>query len=102
MAENEDKCGEKEADTIAKAAYKSGLATERNLTTWAKVSRDNSFHADKGQSRHDLDASTAGRDREDDYVPNDERWQEKQRQEEGRGYTFSNDLARKNSFTGDK
>ena len=38
-------------------------------------------------------------DAENDYP---DKWQQPQKREEGKCYTFTNDLARKNSFTGDK
>src|SRR6516164_5196958 len=56
MAQNEDKCGKKEAEDIVDAKYISGLAKKGNLDKWADYASRNSV--DQGhihaQSRRDL------------------------------------------------
>ena len=76
----------------------SGLGKQSNLDRWHNHAKQNSYGNNKAQCREQLAPLGRG-DREDDYS---DKWQQPQKREDGKCYTFTNDLARKNSFTGDK
>jgi hypothetical protein len=77
--------------------YISGLPTQNNLDKWASYAKRNGYGDKKAQCKEQLAPLGRG-DRENDYP---DKWQQTQKREEGKCYTFTNDLARSNSFTGD-
>lgn len=81
--------------------FNSGLPTDKNLDKWSDYAKRNSFNPrdSKAQSKREL-GSVGKADAENDYIPNSGDWQTEQKDREGKGYTFTNDLARQNSFTG--
>jgi hypothetical protein len=51
-----------EYEAITKARYISGFPTSNNLDKWASYSKQNSYHPDRQQLRHDIGTEGAGRD----------------------------------------
>ena len=96
----EDYWRKKEANTIVKSRYISGLAKESNLDKWANYAKRNSFDQSdsKRQSKADFaPVEAAGRinDWSDDYrvAP---------KHQEGKGWVCANDLADRNTYSGSK
>ena len=71
----------------------SGLAD--NLSEWKQYSCGNSYHPDRQQLRRDISGQRAARDLTKGLpdVPD-------QKNTEGRGWTITNELAARNSYTG--
>jgi hypothetical protein len=90
--------GKEEAETISKAKYISGFATENNLGQWANYAKGNSYQTDKAQSKADLAPVQGWHDAEDQS----DEWPVPQRQEEGRGWAKINPAAKPNTYTTDK
>src|SRR5262245_52907560 len=94
----EDYWRKKEANTIVKSRYISGLAKESNLDKWANCAKRNSFDQaeSKRRSRHDLDASNTKGGKSD--------WSDEgrvpQRQSEGRCWADMKATAADNTYTG--
>ena len=73
----------------------SGFATKDNLQDWAARAKQNSFHQDKAESRHNIGCEGCDQDIEEGLpeLP-------RQRREEGQGWANLNSVAAKNSYTG--
>jgi hypothetical protein len=104
MAQNEDKWGQKEAETIVNSKYISGLAKKGNLDKWADYSSRNSYDQSesKAQSKRDLAPVKGFHEEElgDDWsnrsgqvVPNSAKY-------EGRGWKHWSEVSQRNSYTG--
>jgi hypothetical protein len=76
--------------------YISGFAKESNLKQWSDRAKQNSYGDNRAQCKEQLAPLGRG-DRENDWSDD---WKQPQKDKEGKCYTFANDLARANSFTG--
>jgi hypothetical protein len=104
MAQNEDKCGKKEAEDIVDAKYISGLAKKGNLDKWADYASRNSV--DQGhihaQSRRDL-APVKGFHEEElwaDWANRSGQTVPDRSKFEGKGFKHWSEVSERNSYTG--
>jgi hypothetical protein len=104
MAQNEDKWGQKEADTIVNSKYISGLAKKGNLDKWSDYASRNSYDQSesKAQSRKDLAPvrGYVGDELSDDWKNTSGRVVPEKATYEGKGWKHWSDVSKTNSYTG--
>ena len=72
-----------------------GIANKSNNSQWSARSKDNSYHADKSQLRHDLGGEGAAKD-----LKATETYPSQVRKFEGRGWAPMDKVTQANTFTG--
>jgi hypothetical protein len=75
----------------------SGFATKDNLKDWSARAKENSFHQDKAESRHNIGCEGCDEDIEEGIpeLP-------KQKREEGDGFAPIDKLTARNTYTSNK
>jgi hypothetical protein len=62
----------------------------------SEYSKNNSYHADKAQLRHDVSSVGAAKDLKGDWSKD---WQQPQKSQEGRGWAPMDAVKKRNTFT---